>query len=254
MADYPSSESDQPPEAASHCLSRTRRRQQRALPAFTSLVRQPLLTKSFTLPAGRGHVVGELGLPPQATGLVVIGYGLGTSRLSWRSHYLNRLLQQADLGTFSLDLLTPVEERQQHGASPPLDLLAERLIQGAKWTQQQPGLLGLRLGLMGEYAIGSAALMACPKLGNLVGGVVWMEGQAENQPPSQPAPTLLLVHDQEMASVEANQQVQRTLGTESQIRAVGQTSPWLGEPSLLAQVGQQAAQWFNKYLARPRSR
>jgi len=70
-----------------------------------------IASQTLALPVGQATLAGELELPTQATGLVVVGYG-GSSRLSTRSSHVSRLLQQAALGVLSLDLLTPAEARE----------------------------------------------------------------------------------------------------------------------------------------------
>lgn len=245
--------SDQPPEeGAHHTPGHRRRRQQRPRLTPSAAVVQSLVRHSFSVPIGSIHLTGELGLPSQATGLILISHCLGDSRFSWRSRYFSHLLQQADLGTFSLDLLTPEEERRQHLAPPPLALLTERLVQSAEWTQRQPGLLGLRLGLLGENAASTAALVACSQLGSLVGGIVCLGGQLTDAIPAATAPTLLLVGDQDVAGLHASQQTQRRLGAASQVHTLAQTDHFFREPTTVAQAADEAATWFNKYLAKPR--
>lgn len=210
------------------------------------------LQHSFTLPAGSMRLTGDLSLPPQATGLVVVAHSGAHSHRSSRSRHICRLLLQADLGTFSLDLLAPREAQQQHGHLD-VSLLAQRLVATIQWAQQQPQLLGLRLGVLGEEAAAQAALVAGTQLGPRVGAIVALGGVPVAEEAIQPAarPTLLLVGEQDAAGRQVEAQLRQALGPAGQVRAIAQAGAFFQDLSTLSQAVKQAAAWFTTYLPKP---
>ena len=70
---------------------------------------QPL---SDTLPVeiGPHRLKGLLGIPGDASGLVIFAHGSGSGRLSPRNNAVADELRKAGLATLLLDLLTPFEE------------------------------------------------------------------------------------------------------------------------------------------------
>ena len=72
---------------------------------------------------------GNLSLPEKARGVVLFAHGSGSSRHSPRNRHVARMLNQANLATLLIDLLTPEEEmidlRTKH-LRFDIGLLAER--------------------------------------------------------------------------------------------------------------------------------
>ena len=62
--------------------------------------------KRVQIPADPVQLEGALALPEHAEGLVVFAHGSGSSRFSPRNNFVARILQQADIGTLLMDLLT----------------------------------------------------------------------------------------------------------------------------------------------------
>src|SRR5215475_412021 len=90
--------------------------------------------------ADRAVLPGNLTIPPNAVALVLFAHGSGSSRHSPRNQFVARTLNRADLGTLLFDLLTPEEETRdsytrEHRFN--IGLLAERLVQAAKWARRQ---------------------------------------------------------------------------------------------------------------------
>lgn len=244
----------QPPRPTSPLSSaRPRRNHLRALTPTPAAPPAPVLvTHSFALPCGNLALLGDLALPPQATGLVLYAHGTSSCRRSSRSRHITRLLQQADLGTFSIDVLALPEMQQSRYAPPAEALLTQRVAHVATWLQRQPGLLGLRLGLLGEGSLAAALLATCPLLGSLAGAVVTLGEYDVAATSAASVPTLLLVGDGGAASSQADAQVQQQLGSHSQVRPVAGASCTFQEPGTLAEATKQAATWFNRHLAKPR--
>src|SRR5258706_6819323 len=87
---------------------------------------------------------GLLGVPSNATGLVIFAHGSGSGRLSPRNNQVAEGLRKAGLATLLLDLLTPEEEAERSNVFD-IVLLAARLVSATRWARTQPeiGLLGV---------------------------------------------------------------------------------------------------------------
>ncbi|TPJ82458.1 hypothetical protein [Mesorhizobium sp. B2-6-2] len=70
--------------------------------------------------AGAVTLQGNLSLPPDALGLVLFAHGSGSSRHSPRNRHVAARLNEANLATFLVDLLTAEEERI-HGPTTAAD-------------------------------------------------------------------------------------------------------------------------------------
>jgi putative phosphoribosyl transferase len=70
-------------------------------------------------------------IPDDAREIILFAHGSGSSRLSTRNRYVASVLQQANLGTLLLDLLTEEEEivdEQTRHLRFDITLLADRLV------------------------------------------------------------------------------------------------------------------------------
>jgi putative phosphoribosyl transferase len=208
-----------------------------------------VLNRVFNLPVGASRLTSELTLPPQASGLVMLAHSLSGQRASARCRYIRHLLQQEDLGTLSVDLLSP-QETSQPATDAAASLLTQRLIAATQWAQRQSSLFGLRIGLLGHDETATTVLDASTELGFQVGAVVSFGGDlAPMAALPLPVPTLLLVGETDDAEPEL-----RDLGATSEARPIAQADHLFQDQRALVPATQQAALWFNRYLARPSTR
>lgn len=84
---------------------------------------------------GAQRLQGLLGVPDDASGLIIFAHGSGSGRLSPRNNYVAERLRNAGLATLLLDLLTSSEERDRRNVFD-IGLLAERLVVATEWTGQ----------------------------------------------------------------------------------------------------------------------
>src|ERR1700737_3165079 len=91
--------------------------------------------------AGPVTLEGNLRLPEKARGVVLFAHGSGSSRHSPRNRHVARMLNEANLATLLIDLLTPEEEmidvRSTH-LRFDIGLLAERLAAAPAWLPPHP--------------------------------------------------------------------------------------------------------------------
>jgi dienelactone hydrolase len=113
--------------------------------------------------AGPVALEGNLSLPEAARGVVLFAHGSGSSRHSPRNRHVARLLNEANLATLLIDLLTSEEEMIDLRAAHlrfDIGLLAERLIAVTDWLTQYPDTRHLRVGYFGASTGAGAALVA----------------------------------------------------------------------------------------------
>lgn len=109
------------------------------------------------------HLVGDLPLPAQAKGMVVIVHGSGSSRLSPRNQQVALYLSEHGLATLLFDLLTEPEQRIDRITCEMLfnnPMLAHRLAGVLDWIASKPGLRHLQVGLFGASTGAAATILA----------------------------------------------------------------------------------------------
>src|SRR5690348_14442360 len=92
----------------------------------------------------------ELALPQPAAGLVLFAHRSGRSRTRERNRALAAALDDCDLATLLVDLLTPEEATdEEHTREYRYDigLLARRVIDAIDWARTQPVLASLPVAL-----------------------------------------------------------------------------------------------------------
>src|SRR5436190_1387260 len=99
--------------------------------------------------ASRVKLEGNLSLPPRPRGIVLFAHGSGSSRHSPRNRHVAHLLNEANLATLLVDLLTSDEEALDLRTGQlrfDIDLLAERLLGATEWLIQHPDTRQLKVG------------------------------------------------------------------------------------------------------------
>ena len=141
---------------------------------------------------------------------MLFAHGSGSNRHSPRNRHVARMLNEANLATLLIDLLTPDEEmidmrtahlRFENG------LLAERLVAATDWLTQYPDTRHLRVGYFGASTGAAAALVSAAQRPQVVGAVVSRGGRPDLAGPALAgiqAPTLLIVGGNEYAVIELN--------------------------------------------------
>lgn len=222
---------------------------------MTSATPNPSL-QEVRIPAGPAWLIGDLGLPPRAAGLVVFAHGSGSGRHSARNRQVARRLQQAGVATLLLDLLTAQEEQVDERTREhrfDIALLTRRMEAAAGWARHQPRLRELPLGFFGASTGSAAALIAAAQLGRHVAAVVSRGGRPDLAGPAAlaavTAPTLLIVGGADHGVLELNEEALRRLRCASELEIVPGATHLFEEPGTLEKVGDLAAAWFTRHLA-----
>ena len=125
---------------------------------------------------------GDLFVPADPGGVVLFAHGSGSSRHSQRNRYVARVLNEAGLATFLMDLLTVDEERIDARTGHlrfDIEFLAERLTAATDWIMEHPATRDLPVGYFGASTGGGAALVAAATRPEDVGAVVSRGGRPD---------------------------------------------------------------------------
>ncbi|MCA0015715.1 dienelactone hydrolase family protein [Mesorhizobium sp. B292B1B] len=210
--------------------------------------------KAVQVPAGGAMLAGNLSLPREARGLVLFAHGSGSSRHSPRNRYVAGRLNEAELATLLVDLLTTEEERiDQITAELRFDirLLADRLVQVTDWLHMSNETSALSVGYFGASTGAAAALMAAAERPNRAAAVVSRGGRPDLAAPALPrvrAPTLLVVGGADTQVIALNRSAFAALRCEKELAIVPAATHLFEEPGALEEVADLAIQWFLRQL------
>jgi dienelactone hydrolase len=206
------------------------------------------------VPLGSITLDGNLTLPEGARGVVLFAHGSGSSRHSPRNRHVAQMLNDANLATLLIDLLTSEEEaidmRTAH-LRFDIGLLAERLAAVTDWLAQYPDTRHIRIGYFGASTGAAAALVAAAERPRLVGAVVSRGGRpdlAGSALARVQAPTLLIVGGNDFEVIELNRAALAQLRCEKQLVIVPGATHLFEELGTLDEVARLARDWFERHL------
>lgn len=202
------------------------------------------------LTRGTLSLEGVLGLPAQAIGIVIFAHGSGSGRFSPRNNFVARYLQQGQVATLLLDLLT-ADEADDRRKVFDIDLLADRVLLAKGWLEQDDRTKSLGIGYFGASTGAAAALQAASHDPSSIRAVVSRGGRpdlAEPYLPSVTAPTLLIVGGDDEPVIAMNRTACRLLTCPNRLMIVPGASHLFEEPGTLEQVAEHALAWFQHYF------
>jgi putative phosphoribosyl transferase len=202
---------------------------------------------------GNVELEGFLELPPVASGVVLFAHSGSGSRRDRRNQFVSRILHDAGLGTFLVDLLSEAEDRQ-YLRRFEIPILAARLSRVTEWLGKRVGETGLRIGYFGTSTGAAAALEASVLERGPVAAIVSSGGRpdlAADVLPEIDAPTLLIVGANDRAAASLNAAAYLRLHTTRDLVVIRQSSHLFEEAGALDEVGSLAADWFGQYLPAP---
>jgi putative phosphoribosyl transferase len=219
----------------------------------------PARGRVFEVTVGIGEGIAAsafLGLPEKATGLVLFAHGSGSSRHSPRNRFVADALNQGNVATLLLDLLTPQEEvidRRTAELRFDIGLLARRLIAATQWIRSQSQLSDMSLGYFGASTGAAAALVAAAALPDEIAAVVSRGGRpdlAGQHLGKVRAPTLLIVGGADHTVIGLNRQASAMMNVERELVIVPGATHLFEEPGALEEVARLSRTWFQRYLAK----
>ncbi len=206
------------------------------------------------IPVGRDEIQGDLQIPVRTRAIVVFAHGSGSSRHSPRNKYVADTLNEGEIATLLIDLLTPDEELVDFQSAQlrfNIDLLAERLSIVTRWLRSQSATRALHLGYFGASTGAAAALVAAAKHPDAVEAIVSRGGRpdlAGSWLMKVHAPTLLIVGGNDPVVIELNYQAAAELKTEHRVEIVPDAGHLFEEPGALEKVAALARDWFEEHL------
>src|SRR5262245_39079491 len=205
--------------------------------------------------AGAVTLAGSLGVPEEATGVVLFAHGSGSGRHSPRNRYVAARLQESGLATLLVDLLTEREEAEDRSTGHlrfDVGMLADRLVGASDWLAREPQTAALPIGYFGASTGGGAALVAAARRPDRVGAVVSRGGRPDLAGYALlvvRAPTLLIVGGEDGVVIRLNRAALERLGSPvKHVEIVPGASHLFEEPGKLEVVARLAADWFTRYL------
>lgn len=215
---------------------------------------QTIEEQLIDIQVGSRSLYGRLTVPLESAGLILFAQGSGSGLHNPRNRYVARLLNESNLATLLIDLLT-VEEQEIDLRTKLLRLnialLAERLIGAADWFAQYPHTQGLRPGYFGTDTGTAAALEAAAVRSDQVAAIVSRGGRpdlAGSALVHVRAPTLLIVGGNDVEAVELNREAFKQLKCEKQFALVPGTTRLFEEPGALDEVAVLARRWYHNHF------
>jgi putative phosphoribosyl transferase len=214
-------------------------------------------TTAVRVPIGGQSLHGDLGIPPNAHGIVLFAHGSGSSRHSSRNQHVARALERRDLATLLIDLLTPLEESVDDRTAQyrfDIPMLARRLVTIVDWLGERKQTASLPIGLFGASTGGGAALMAAADRPRAIAAVVSRGGRPDLAGPSLArvmTPTLLIVGGLDTPVIEMNRDAMKRMRGEVTLEIVPGATHLFEEPGTLERVAKLAGDWFARYLQPP---
>jgi len=212
------------------------------------------MDEEVIIPTISASLQGILHLPDGARGIVLFAHGSGSGRLSPRNQFVAKMLQEKNIGTLLMDLLTKEEEvidaRTLH-LRFDIELLAGRLLDVTDWVREQERMASLHIGYFGASTGAAAALVAAAERTDLIKAVVSRGGRPDLAEPvldAVLAPTLLIVGGDDKAVIELNRRALAIIACEKKLEIVPGATHLFEEPGTLEQAAKLASAWFQAHF------
>ena len=206
------------------------------------------------IPTGREQLAADIVVPANASGIVLFAHGSGSSRLSPRNRAVAATLNQHDLATVLVDLLTPAEEEVDARTAHlrfDIGFLSNRLVDIIDWIAAGRQTPELPIGLFGASTGAAAALVAAANRPDTVRAVVSRGGRPDLAGAALAevrAPTLLLVGGRDEPVIALNEEARERMSAPVELRIIPGATHLFEEPGALEQVADAAAGWFRAHL------
>lgn len=196
------------------------------------------------------NLEGELTIPQNASGLVIFVHGSGSSRFSSRNNYVAKVLQEKNLATFLVDLLTKTEDLDYEYRFN-IDLLTERIVKITEHLREYEVTKDLKIGYFGASTGAAAAIKATVMGKNNIFAIVSRGGRvdlADNELPEIKSPILLIVGEKDDFVIEVNKDALKKIKFTKKISIIPEATHLFEEPGALEEVAREASEWFTTYL------
>ncbi|WP_444960455.1 phosphoribosyltransferase family protein [Nocardiopsis sp. M1B1] len=221
-------------------------------------------TRHVRVPVGGVHLDGDLTVPAETRGAVVMAAGEGRADERWRS--VASVLGQAGYATLLMDLLTERERSSGSSDNAPdnglvngpdaasgvgADELGERLGAAAAWLRRTAGTADEPLGLLASGDAAASALVAAARHPRDVAAVVAHGGRidvAEASLPDVRASVLVLLEGDDSFLRELGEWTRARIGGSTDLRVVSGAERLLRDSREWRRVAAEALDWFDRHL------
>ncbi len=194
-------------------------------------------------------VVANLAQPPNPDAMVIFVQENGSSHSSPKNNFVADVLNQNNISTLIVDLLTSEEDKNTNNAVN-IDLLKTRLIRCTEKVIEQFAFDNLPIGYFGIGSGAAAAFEASVFLGERIKAIVSQSGQANLAVSLNKvtAPTLFISGSLDNDVIENNKKAYGDLGCDKNIEIIDGAPDSFEEPATLNEVANLASAWFDLYL------
>jgi pimeloyl-ACP methyl ester carboxylesterase len=197
---------------------------------------------------------GDLRVPDDARGLVLLAHGGGDSRLYEPDARMAHWLAGAGLATLQCPLLT--DDEMPVDAGPyrlrfDVTRLVERLVGATDWLAAQPALGHLPVGYFGVGTSAAAALVAAAERPEVVQAVVSQSGRPDLAGAALRwvrAPTLFIVGGDDVHVSRLNRRAMEELSVEKRLAVVPGADYLFHRPDAIERVADLTRRWFHDHV------
>jgi pimeloyl-ACP methyl ester carboxylesterase len=206
------------------------------------------------VPINGQSLPGDLGMPAKPQGMVLFAHGSGSSRHSPRNRFVAQILEERNLATLLIDLLTPAEEMIDERTAQyrfDIPMLAGRLVAIVDWLRRHKATASLPIGLFGASTGAAAALIAAANRPRDIAVVVSRGGRPDLAGavlPKVVAPTLFIVGGYDTTVIQMNLDARRQMRGDVKLEIVRGATHLFEEVGTLERAAELAAGWFADHL------
>ena len=207
--------------------------------------------KEVKIPVDNNNIYAELVVPSDVKGIVIIAYGSSRDRYNQRNQLVARKLQNQNIATLQLDLLTAEEDKNFLNRFDTQSL-AERLIDATDWVTHDSNCEGLEISYYG-IGTGAAAAIIAATLdgGESIKSIVAIAGRVDLAGKSikeLTTPIMLIVGQNDKAILGMNEEVFINLNCTKKIAIIPNTNHLFEEPGAMDKVSDLTTEWLNESL------
>ena len=214
---------------------------------------------------------GVLSNPVSAQAIVVFAYDRVAEQETIQGGLaaLAQVGQQTGFATLAVNLLTPEDEALDRTSGffrENVEVLHQRIIGIANWLIDSSGFSGISMGYFGVGVSGAAIFAAAAARPDAVHAIVAVAPRTDlvsGDLPRVVSPTLLIAGEQDSAALDMSRKAlpqltsdttldivvqARKSGVPNTLETIPSVASVFASDQALQKVGQQASQWFTKYL------
>jgi dienelactone hydrolase len=202
--------------------------------------------REIVIPFENIQLRGNLVIPQDAKSIVIFSHGSGNSRNSPRNNYVANLLNNANIATLLVDLLSK-EEDQNYDNRFNIDLLTTRLIAVTQFVCKQAEFSNFSVGYLGTSTGAAAALSAAAVMPDYVDAIVLRSGRPDLATKILSiinVPTLLIVGGLDKPIMEKNKKAFSLMKCKKKLIVEPGASHLFEEEGKLDEVTNYALRWF----------